>query len=92
MRFSYKPGELDVFGGSTGKSLGNCRGWKPPGATCENGFATDDVYFLEVCIFSFVCKNNVDLFKLSPRDFYVCEFDGDAFDELQTILLEKPTN
>ena len=90
MRFSYPPGDLDVYDGGTGKSLGNCNGWMPDNVNCQNGFATDDIYFLEVCLFSFVCTNNEELFTLSPRDFYVCEFDEAAFDELQELLIEPP--
>jgi len=90
MRFSYPPGNLDVYDGGTGKSLGNCNGWKPGTVNCWNGFATDDIYFLEICLFSFICKNSDELFTLTPHDFYVCDFDEAAFDELQRILVEPP--
>jgi len=90
MRFSYNPGNLDVYDGGTGKSLGTCRGYLPPNLNCGNGFATDDIYFLEVCLVSFLCKNKEELFTVEPHDFYVCDFDGDAFDELQALLMQPP--
>ena len=92
MRFSYNPGNLDVYDGGTGKSFGSCAGYLPPSLNCANGFATDDIYFLEVCLVSFLCKNREELFTVGPEDFYVCEFDGDAFDELQALLMQPPMN
>jgi hypothetical protein len=53
-------------------------------------FATDDVYYLEVCLFSFLCSNREELFTIGTHDFFVCEFDDDKFDELQQLLLEPP--
>mgnify|MGYP006154879403 CR=1 FL=1 len=91
MRFAYKPGNLEIFGGYNGKVFGRCRGYKPDGVNCVNGFATDDIFFLEVCLFSFVCKNKEELFEIEEKQFYVCDYDEDAFDELQTLLLESPT-
>lgn len=90
MIFSYRPGDLDVYDGGTGKSLGNCRGWRPPGVSCEAGFATDDVFFLEACLFSFVCRNRDELFSISVGSVFHCDFDGDAFDELQLLIQEEP--
>jgi hypothetical protein len=57
---------------------------------CDDGFATDDVYYLEVCLFSFLCSNREELFTIGTHDFFVCEFDDDKFDELQQLLLEPP--
>jgi|EP00966_Prymnesium_polylepis_P230188 hypothetical protein len=46
-------------GTSTGdKPLGQCRGWRPAGAGgCNDGYATDDIYFLEVCLYNQICEN-----------------------------------
>jgi len=90
MRFSYPPKELDVFDGGTGKALDRCQGWKPPGVNCQDGFGTDDIFYLESCLYSFVCKNNEELFSLKAGEFYVCKFDGDKFDELQGLLESLP--
>ena len=100
MRFSYPPGNLDVYDGGTGKMLGDCRGWKPAyaakacgpvGKKHTDAYSTDDIYFLEVCMFSFICDNGAELFHLQPNDFYVCQFNGAKFDEFAELLLQPPT-
>ena len=54
--FGRRPGSLDPEGG-TGKPLGQCKGWvpsqKPKGGVY--GYATDDVFYLELCLFNEVC-------------------------------------
>ncbi|KAL1499574.1 hypothetical protein AB1Y20_011775 [Prymnesium parvum] len=95
MRFSHRPGDLNVFDGGTGKMLGDCRGWRPEyvGKACgTDAYSTDDIYFLEVCMFSFICRNGADVFKLNVDDFYVCDFDGEKFDELARLLKEPPNS
>ena len=100
MRFSYPPGNLDVYDGGTGKMLGDCRGWKPHyaahacgpvGQSWVDAYSTDDIYFLEVCMFSFMCDNGADLFSLQPDDFYVCKFNGTKFDDFANLLMQPPT-
>ena len=55
MRFAHKPSDLDVYGG---KPLGQCRGWRPGGwGDCGDGYATDDIFFLEVCLYNQICRN-----------------------------------
>uniref|UniRef100_A0A7S4MF62 Uncharacterized protein n=1 Tax=Prymnesium polylepis TaxID=72548 RepID=A0A7S4MF62_9EUKA len=94
MRFSYRPGDLDVYDGGTGKKLGDCRGWKPEyaAAVCgTDGYSTDDIYYLEVCMFSFMCDNGDDLFGLDVDDFYVCQFNERKFDDLARLFKEPPS-
>ena len=57
MRFSYAPKKLEVYGKA--KSLGDCRGWKPDymPAGCPDGYAKDDVFYMEVCLFNQICSN-----------------------------------
>ena len=56
MRFSYPPKLLDVYGRH--KSIGSCRGWKPKYVPdCSDGYTTDDIFFLEVCLFNQMCAN-----------------------------------
>jgi len=43
-----------------------------------------------VCLFSFVCKNKQQLFAIEKDEFFVCDFDSDAFDEMQTLLTQPP--
>ena len=38
-----------------------------PNGHCDNGYATDDIFFLEVCMFNQLCKNGDELFGLQAR-------------------------
>ena len=53
------------------------------------GFANDDIYYLEVCLFSqvTVCSNREKLFELTPMDSFVCGLDSEGLRELQELLL-----
>lgn len=51
IKFGYQPSSLRPDG-ETGKPLGQCHGWVPDQAPEGGiyGFATDDVFYLEVCV------------------------------------------
>lgn len=89
LRFSYPPSLLSVYGD---KPLGQCGGWRPPDAEwgCADGYATDDIFFAEVCMQSFYCNNGAALFMLERGEFYECDFSPDRFDELMRLLFEDP--
>lgn len=93
MRFAYAPMDLDLnaYGGA-GKELGHCRGWKPDYMPqgCPDGYATDDIFFLEVCLFNQICANGEEVFRLAVGQFFVCDFSPTKFDELARLLLEPP--
>ena len=57
---------------------------------CDDGYATDDIFFLEVCLYTHICKNHEELFMLKVGDFFVCKFEEKAFDELEVLLSEEP--
>ena len=95
IRFAKAPRTLDATG-SSGKPLDGCCGWLPnstlaPWSTAHRqhayGFATDDVFFLEVCIFNQICRNHEDLFTLNAGDVFHCDFSEESFHDLQKILL-----
>ena len=95
IRFAKAPRTLDATG-SSGKPLDGCCGWLPnstlpPWSTAHRqhayGFATDDVFFLEVCVFNQVCRNREDLFTLNAGDTFHCDFSEEYFHDLQGILL-----
>jgi hypothetical protein len=77
MRFSFAPRDLDVYDGGTGRSLGVCQGFRSATAPpCEEGYATVDIYYLEVCLLNQICTNGPELFNLETGQFFVCEFDS----------------
>jgi len=53
---------------------------------CNLGFATSDVYFWEVCYFNHACSNREELFRMDVGQTFTCEFDVNAYRELQSIL------
>ena len=59
-----------------------CRdGWCDP-----DGFTVGDVYFSEVAVVYKVCANRASLFALAAGDFFECQLDRAAFDQLASML------
>jgi len=89
IRFARAPKTLDPDG-ATGKPLGQCKGWVPPErpSTGVYGYATDDIFYLEVCLFNQICTNGHELFELDQDEPWECAFSIERLRELQEILLE----
>jgi len=86
--FARAPNSLDPD--DPNKPLGQCRGWvpdwpKPAGGVY--GYATDDIFFLEVCLFSQICRNGADLFRLRAGDRFYCDFSPHRLQELERWLM-----
>jgi len=91
--FGKRPADLDPSR-KGGKPLGTCGGWVPSYLRqehCRNNYATDDIFFLEVCTFNQICRNGEDLWHLEVGQEWRCELDETLFAELQDILLTPPT-
>lgn len=90
--FSRAPNQVDPSPTSN-KPFGMCRGWRSPEAMrhgCAKGFATDDIYFLEVCTFYKICSNGDELFSLRQNERWRCRFDSTGFEALQAMLVKTP--
>ena len=89
--FAVAPKTLDP-GPNSPRPFGQCRGWREWGSEhdCSRGYATDDIFFLEVCIFNQICTNNHELFELEVGQQWQCEFSASRFRELEALLLETP--
>ena len=85
--FAKAPGTLIVSGEDT--RLGICSGWVPPWlpAGGEFGYATDDVYYVEVCLFNEICENGAELFDLIDGEPFRCRFSEARLRALQHVLL-----
>jgi hypothetical protein len=70
--------------------FGHCSGWTDAPCNDQIGFANDDIFYLEVCLFSQVCKNNAQMFQLEVGENFFCDLDVDGFNNLKRILLEGP--
>ena len=46
------------------------------------------IFFLEVCTYSVLCKNNAELFRLSAGELFTCEVSPQGIRRLQAMLIE----
>lgn len=83
--FARAPNTLRVRGDGT--RLGHCSGWVPEGRP-RYGYATDDVFYLEVCTLNQICENGAELFDLNVGDPFRCQVSDERIRELQSLLLE----
>jgi len=91
MIFAIAPSALDPSGG-TGKPLAACKGWVPPRKPEGDvyGYATDDIFYLEVCVLNQICSNGERIFELRAGEEFTCEYSSERFRELQHLLLTPP--
>ena len=89
IKFARAPSTLDL---KVKPRLGQCSGWvpaqRPEGGVY--GYATDDIFYLESCIFSEICTNGDTVFQLARGEPFVCQFSPEKFRELQKLLM-SPT-
>ena len=73
--------------------FGACSGFtdKHCDSQWDIGFANDDIYYLEICLYSQVCTNGHDLFSVDPGRAFVCEFSESGFRRIQQMLVEGPS-
>ena len=90
IKFAKAPSTLELHDNCR---LGVCSGWvpsqKPEGGIY--GYATDDIFYLETCVYSQMCSNGHELFALKVGESFFCKLDPARFRELQAILLTPPT-
>ncbi len=96
LRFAEKPADLriDANTGDGGRPLGKCGGYAEEnrlldGRSCVSGegYNNDDVFFLEVCIYSVICDNADSLFTdAGPEEDWVCDFNPEGLRKLESWL------
>jgi hypothetical protein len=97
IRFAHNPWWLFPDGRS-GKPIDTCCGWVPHldlPSSGAYGYATDDIFYLEVCLFNEICENGKDLFTLGREEEFTCQFSEWRFNGLRDLLLsgfEEPTD
>ena len=80
--FATPPSALDATGP---RPLGKCGGYSPQG--CGNwAYSNDDIFFLEVCMYTKICRNADDLFRVKAEETFHCDVSVEGFRELQRIL------
>ena len=84
IRFAYAPKWLEPDSGST--PIGNCGGYSPAG--CGNqGYASSDIYYMEACVYSMMCKNRDEFWQLEAEQDFKCDMDWEGYSELRDYLL-----
>jgi len=81
--FAKAPRTLDANGN---RALNRCGGYSPQGCG-RHAYSNDDIYFLEVCMFSKICANNWELFQINDGNWFRCQISETGFRELQAYLL-----
>jgi hypothetical protein len=76
IKFAHRPNEMWT------PHIGSCTGYHPQG--CGNqGYASSDIYYLEICMFSALCSNREQLFNLQVGEAWECQMDRAGFDQLR---------
>lgn len=86
--FARAPKSLD-FSVHSRRPVGRCRGWRPEylAKDCsDDGYATDTIFFLEVCLLNEMCENNLELFRLEVGQPFRCQFSVERFQQLARTL------
>ena len=53
---------------------------------------TDDIYFLEICLYSYLCDNGDDLFDLEVAAGFQCKLSLERLQKLRNLLTEGPSS
>lgn len=93
--FANPPSSL--FPAHSKTHIGHCKGWLPTALPDKQfpragyyGYANDDIYYLESCFFSMLCRNRDQLFKIRYAQDFVCDLDEGKFWEIAHLLLNSP--
>ena len=85
--FAFAPGSLEPFSGP--HPIGSCSGYHPSGCY-DQGYASSDIFFLEVCIYSTMCRNSDELFQVEVGDAFHCDMDWDGWERLRRWVTRGP--
>lgn len=83
--FAHAPGALEPFRGP--HPIGSCTGYHPAGCG-KRGYASSDIYYLEICMYSAMCSNRDALFGLRVGQAWQCDMDYEGFKRLRDMVLD----
>ena len=84
IRFAYAPKDLEP---ETGEApIGNCGGYSPAGCG-DNGYASSDIFYLESCVYSMMCRNRDEFWALEAEQDFVCDMEWEGYTRLRDWLL-----
>jgi hypothetical protein len=84
IRFAHAPGALEPSEGA--RPIGSCTGYHPAGCG-EVGYASSDIFYLEVCVYSLMCRNRHELFELQVGETWQCEMEWHGFQRLRDLAI-----
>jgi hypothetical protein len=84
--FARAPSSLDFV---NSPRVDNCSGYSDIRCN-KSGYATDSIFFLEVCFYSQICSNGHELFQLEVGQPWECNIDHAACIGLSRRLVEPP--
>lgn len=92
--FAEAPGWLyvddNLGAGAEGHPLDGCTGFSP--YTCQPpDYATDTIFYLEVCNLAIMCENGDELFGLSVGAPWQCRFSQQGLERLRQLLTTDVT-
>jgi len=82
--FSFAPKDLQLRGGES--PLGSCNSYAPQGCPYE-GYASGDIFYMEVCWYDQLCSNRDELWALNAADPWHCEMNWRSYQELLEWIL-----
>ena len=88
--FARAPKTLDTTARG-GRPLGTCGGWAPMGCP-PVGYSNDDIFFLEVCVYSMACENNEELFEIGAEQPFTCRISQPGFRQMVSYLTAGPAH
>lgn len=82
IRFAFRPAELNP------DFIGACTGYHPAGCG-DQGYASYDIFFLEVCMYSTICANGAELFSedMQIGTIFRCQLDEARYNQLRDWIL-----
>ena len=86
--FSFAPKDLTTKG-SGRNALGSCTSYAPMGCP-DDGYASQDIFYMEVCLYDQICANRDDLWRLRAGQPWHCDLDRGAFLQLKGWLARSP--
>ena len=86
IRFAYAPKYLEPHSGD--KPIGWCGGYTPAGCGDE-GYASSDIFYMEACVYSMMCKNRDQLWSVEAEEVFMCDMDWEGYKELRDALLPE---
>ena len=85
IRFAFEPRDLDPTRGD--HKLGSCAGYAPAGCGTV-GYASLDIFFLEVCIYNTICSNGAEMFNLDAGEDWICNLHHEGFERFKRWMLQ----